>query len=65
LQKKFKKEIESYDVRGGELILLCDDPKDFLNSLVSTIEQEKEKIIELKLVKPSLDQVFIMLNKNK
>jgi ABC-2 type transport system ATP-binding protein len=65
LQKKFKKEIESYDIRGGELILLCDDPKEFLNSLVATIEQEKEKIIELKLVKPSLDQVFIMLNKNK
>jgi ABC-2 type transport system ATP-binding protein len=65
LQKKFKKDIESCDIRGGELIILCEDPKDFLNNLVATIEQEKEKIIELKLVKPSLDQVFITLNKGK
>lgn len=65
LQKKFKKEIVSYEIKGGELIILCENPKEFLNSLVGTIEQEKEKIIELKLVKPSLDQVFIALNKKK
>ncbi len=65
LQKKFKKDIESYDIKGAELVLLCTEPKEFLNSLVSTIEQEKEKIIELKLVKPSLDQVFVTLNKGK
>lgn len=65
IQKKFKKEVVSYEIKGGELILLCENPKEFLNSLVSTIEQEKEKIIELKLVKPSLDQVFITINKNK
>jgi ABC-2 type transport system ATP-binding protein len=65
IQKKFKKEIVSFEIKGGELILLCENPKEFLNSLVNTIEQEREKIIELKLVKPSLDQVFIAINKNK
>ncbi|MGV8169575.1 MAG: ABC transporter ATP-binding protein, partial [Candidatus Nanoarchaeia archaeon] len=59
LQKKFKKEIASYEVKGGELILFCERPQDLLNDLVTAVEQEKEKIIELKLVKPSLDQVFI------
>ncbi|MGV8162995.1 MAG: ABC transporter ATP-binding protein [Candidatus Nanoarchaeia archaeon] len=63
LQKKFKKDIASFDVKGGELILFCEKPQDFLNDLVTVVEQEKEKIIELKLVKPSLDQVFITLNK--
>jgi len=65
LQKKFKKDIVSYEVKGGELILFCEKPQDFLNDLVDAIEKEKEKILELKLVKPSLDQVFITLNKNK
>ncbi len=63
LQKKFKKEIASYDIKGGELILFCEKPQELLNDLVNAIEQEKEKILELKLVKPSLDQVFITLNK--
>jgi ABC-2 type transport system ATP-binding protein len=63
LQKKFKKEIANYDIKGGELILFCERPQELLNDLVNAIEQEKEKIMELKLVKPSLDQVFITLNK--
>jgi ABC-2 type transport system ATP-binding protein len=65
LQKKFKKDIVSYEIKGGELILFCEKPQDFLNDLVDAVEKEKEKILELKLVKPSLDQVFITLNKGK
>ncbi|MFA6073058.1 MAG: ABC transporter ATP-binding protein [Candidatus Woesearchaeota archaeon] len=65
LQKKFKKDIASFEVKAGELILFCEKPQDFLNDLVTAIEQEKEKILELKLVKPSLDQVFITLNKKE
>jgi ABC-2 type transport system ATP-binding protein len=65
LQKKFRKDIANVDIKGGELILFCEKPQDILNDLVNTIEAEKERILELKLVKPSLDQVFITLSKGK
>jgi ABC-2 type transport system ATP-binding protein len=65
LQKRFRKEIANYEIKGGELILFCEKPQELLNELVNAIEQEKERILELKLVKPSLDQVFVTLNKQK
>lgn len=66
INKKFSKEIISLEQRGTELVLVCKDHKNLLNQLVKTIEHEKEKIIELKLIKPSINQVFINLNvKNK
>ncbi|MCC7575096.1 ABC transporter ATP-binding protein [Candidatus Woesearchaeota archaeon] len=62
LSKKFSKEIIRTEQRGGELVLFCEDHKNLLNQLVKEIEKNNEKIIELKLVKPSLNQVFINLN---
>ena len=65
LQKSFPKEIKKTELRGTGLTLFCDDHKNLLNQLVKVIESSKEKIIELKLVKPSLNQVFLNLNEIK
>jgi len=62
LQKKFSKEIKKIERKGTELIILCEDHKNILNQLVKVVEDNKEKITELKLIKPSLNQVFINLN---
>ncbi len=65
LLKKFSKEIIRTEIRGAELVLFCGDHKNLLNQIVKEVEKNKEKIIELKLVKPSLNQVFINLNIQK
>ena len=62
LQKKFQKEILKIEKKGNELVILCKDPKNLINKIVKVMEDKKEKIEELKLVKPSLNQVFLNLN---
>ncbi len=62
IHKKFPKEIKKIEERGSEIIFFCEDHRNVLNQIVKEIEDNKEKIIELKLVKPSLNQVFINLN---
>lgn len=65
LKKKFTHEIYKIEQTGSELVLLCQDHKNILDQIVKTIEKSKEKIIELRLVKPSLSQVFINLSEIK
>jgi len=60
--KKYKKEIEKYETKNGELFLTCAKPHIILNDLIKTLEKNKEKIIELKLIKPDLDKIFITIN---
>ena len=62
LKEKFSKDIKKIEKRGTELVLLCTEHKAILDQLVKTIEKNNEKIEELRLVKPSLNQVFINLN---
>lgn len=62
LKKRFTKEIKKIDITGSELTIFCHEHQNLLNQLVEVIEQNNEKIVELKLVKPSLNQVFINLN---
>jgi len=65
LKGKFKDKIKSYEDQGNELLLICDKPEAILNEIILTLEKRKEKILELKIVKPSLDQLFISLNEQK
>lgn len=62
IEKKFSKELKRIEIRGTELIILCTEPRNILNQIVKVFEDNKEKIIELKLIKPNLNQVFINLN---
>lgn len=60
--KKYKKEIEKYKTKKGELSITCAKPHIILKDLIKTLEKNKEKIIELKLIKPDLDKIFITIN---
>ena len=65
LVNKFKGKIRSFEDQNNELMLICDKPEAILNELILTLEKRKEKILELRIVKPSLDQLFITLNQHK
>jgi ABC-2 type transport system ATP-binding protein len=69
LEKKIKaklgKKIIGMRIEGNELVVNVQKPQEVLNDLIKIIEKEKEKILELKLIKPSLDKMFINLNQKK
>lgn len=65
LHNKFKTKIIRHENQGNELLLICNNPEEILNDLILALERRKEKILELKIVKPSLDQLFISLSEGK
>ncbi len=65
LSKKFKGKITRYEDKGNELLLLSPKPQQILNDVIKEIENEKEKVMSLRLEKTSLDQIFISLNEGK
>jgi len=65
LLKKFKTKINSFENQGNELLIICNNPETILNELILSLEKKKEKILELKIVKPSLDQLFISIQSEK
>lgn len=65
LKTRFKNEITSFENKGNELLLVSKNPQNILSDLLRAVEENKEKLVSLKLVKPSLDQIFISLNKDK
>lgn len=62
VKKKFKKKIEEVGFTDSSITIRTEKPQLILNDIIQLIEKEEEKILELKLVKPSLDQVFISMN---
>ena len=60
--KKYKKEIQKHETKNGELFITCKKPHIILKDLIKTLEKNKEKVIELKLIKPDLDKIFITIN---
>lgn len=65
LMKKFSKNITSYTNKGNELVIQCLKPHMIMNDIIKNIEKQKEKILELKMVKPNLDQIFINIEERK
>ncbi len=65
LRRCFKKHIHEYKVSEGRLVLTCTDPEKIISNIMSKLEKKGEKVIEIKIVKPSLDQLFISLNEKK
>ena len=65
IARKFKNKITMYKNKGNELLILSPAPQEILNDVIKEIEKEKEKVISLRLEKPSLDQLFISLSEEK
>ena len=61
---KLKGKIESQNSEEGQLVIKTEKPQEVLNDLINIVEGKGEKILEMKLVKPSLDQVFISLTED-
>lgn len=55
-------DIKKFINNGQELTLKCTNPHILLKELMRTIEENNEKIIELRLAQPSLDDIFLTIN---
>lgn len=65
LTKEFSNIIKTYSIIGKEMTIKCDAPYELLNDIIKNVEKIGEKIIEIKLVKPNLDDIFIKINEIK
>lgn len=64
LAKKIKdKTIESIENCGTELIISTPTPEVVLHRILHIIESSKESLIDVRISKPSLDEVFMSLSK--
>jgi len=61
---KMKKAIKTCLKERQGLVVKCATPNLILNEIIKIIEKENESIIEIKVLKPTLDEVFIALNEN-
>ena len=60
LMKKINnKAIEKMEIRGHKLIIITKQPEKILHSLLHKIEQSKENLIDVKLLKPTLHDIFL------
>jgi ABC-2 type transport system ATP-binding protein len=58
----FPDQITKCTNKGNELLVACKEPQYLLNRLMKEIETQNERIIEIKLIHPSLDQIFINIS---
>lgn len=60
IMKKIRsKSIEKMEVKGHKLIIITKEPEKILHNLLHKIEQSKEKLIDVRLLKPSLHDIFL------
>jgi len=60
IMKKIKsKAIEKMEVRGHKLIIITKEPEKILHNLLHKIESAKENLIDVRLLKPSLHDIFL------
>ncbi len=60
LMKKIKsKAIEKMEVKGHRLIILTKQPEKILHNLIHKIEASKENLIDVRLLKPTLHDIFL------
>jgi ABC-2 type transport system ATP-binding protein len=65
LPSKYRKQIINTEQKATEFIIYTKKPEYILHELLHKIEKEKETIIQLKVKKPDLDEIFVSLSANK
>ncbi|MCF7865832.1 ABC transporter ATP-binding protein [Candidatus Woesearchaeota archaeon] len=65
LIKKFPLTLKGFINSGNELTLRCEKSQDIVNDIINEIEYTTEKLIEIKISQPNLDDIFIRLNEVK
>lgn len=63
--KEIIKEIAKIEDKGTKLIIYTSKPELILGELIKKLEQHKETIIDLKVTKPTLDEIFIMITESE
>lgn len=64
LMSKIKdKSIKGMENRGTELVISTSSPEVVLHSILHAIESSKESLVDVRILKPSLDEVFMSLAK--
>lgn len=63
--KDIKKEIAEIEDKGTKLVIHTSKPEVVLQELMKKLEKHKETIIDLKVTKPTLDEIFIMVSESE
>jgi ABC-2 type transport system ATP-binding protein len=63
--KDVLKEIARMEDKGTKLVIYTSKPEIVLNEIIKKLEQHKETIVDLKVTKPSLDEIFIMITESE
>jgi len=62
--KDVLKEIAKIEDKGTKLVIYTSKPEIVLNELMKKLEAHKETIVDLKVTKPTLDEIFIMITES-
>lgn len=65
LMNLFPHQIKKFSVSENELLLACPKPQEVLNELMKAIKRKNERIIEIKIVHPTLDYIFMNISDAK
>lgn len=65
IPKLTKKYLKSYEIRGSRMVIFTDKPQKVFHELFSILEKRKEEVIDMKVGKASLDDIFIALSKDE
>lgn len=64
ITNRMKNAIKNCQKEKQGLVIKCEKPNQILDDVIKIVEKENESIIEIKIVKTTLDEVFIALNEN-
>ncbi|MFH1588939.1 MAG: ABC transporter ATP-binding protein [archaeon] len=65
MSKLSKSNIESYEIKGSRLVIHSSKPQRIFHELFPILKKLKEEVIDMKVGKASLDEIFIALSKDK
>lgn len=62
--KDVLKEIVKIEDKGTKLVIYTSKPEIVLSEIIKKLDQHKETIVDLKVTKPTLDEIFIMITES-
>ncbi|MBU1201944.1 MAG: ABC transporter ATP-binding protein [Nanoarchaeota archaeon] len=65
LSKISKGLIKSHEIKGAVLVMFTDKPQKVFHELFQILENLKEEVIDMKIGRPTLDDIFVSLSKDK
>jgi len=63
--KDVLKEISKIEDKGTKLVIYTSKPEIVLNEIIKKLDEHKETIVDLKVTKPTLDEIFIMITESE